>query len=88
MRTVLIALLTTGAALAEERPYPELYCTDGRGARVELGGVTCIAAGCAPAYLARCEMSLNNVMWRKVHEGCPAVALEPAPAVRETRAPS
>ncbi len=53
----------------------ELYCTDGHGDRVELGEVICIRAGCDPPYLARCDMSLNNVMWRKVRDGCPGVRL-------------
>ncbi len=64
----------------------ELYCTDGEGHRVELGEVICIQAGCDPEYLARCDMSLNNVMWRKVQDGCPGVLLTPAPQSVPARA--
>lgn len=83
MRPLLLALLLAAPALAGERPRPEDYCTDRNGDRVDLGGLTCIAAGCVPPYLARCEMSLNNPIWRKVQEGCPAVSSEPVPATPE-----
>ncbi len=49
----------------------EYYCTDSTGGRVELGQVICISASCT-TWLARCEMSLNNPMWRKIQDGCPA----------------
>jgi hypothetical protein len=74
--TILLALLGGAAASADGRP--EVFCTDGNGDRVELGELTCIAAGCVPPYLARCEMSLNSPMWRKVDDGCPAVSRVPA----------
>lgn len=76
---VLLALAAMPAA-AQQRAFPTPYCTDGNGNRFELGEFTCIAAGCVPPYLARCEMSLNSPMWRKVQEGCPAVSAEPTPA--------
>ena len=90
-RFLVIAGLLPGLAAADglrrDRPDTlpplkpiELYCTDRDGARIELGEVVCIRAGCDPPYLARCDMSLNNVMWRKVQDGCPAVSLPIAAA--------
>lgn len=78
MRLLLVMLLLAVPAAAQERPRPVPYCTDGEGRRVELGGLTCIRAACQPAYLARCELSLNSPMWRKVGDGCPAVSNEPS----------
>ena len=83
----LLALLALPAA-AQEVPPPapiELYCTDGDGRRVELGGVICIRAGC-DTWMARCEMSLNNVMWRRLQDGCPAVSLQRGQPALDPRA--
>jgi hypothetical protein len=77
MRALLVALALATPAAAQERAFPTPYCTDGGGNRLELGELTCIAVSCTPPYLARCEMSLNSPMWRKVQEGCPAVSAEP-----------
>lgn len=52
----------------------DCYCTDSVGARVELGIEICLVVG-GRAFIARCEMSLNNPMWREVAEGCPAASL-------------
>jgi hypothetical protein len=52
----------------------ELYCTDSNGQRRELGAVICITASCL-TWTAKCDMSLNNVMWRKLQDGCPAVSV-------------
>lgn len=51
--------------------YPDCYCTN-RGERVPMGGTACLRIG-SDAFLARCEMSLNNPTWRRVREGCPPV---------------
>ena len=61
---------------ADAPPLPkiELYCTDATGARRELGEVICITASCQ-TWMAKCDMSLNNVMWRKVQDGCPTADL-------------
>ena len=50
--------------------YPDCYCTDGRGRRVELGEKVCLTVG-GRMFLAECGMSLNNPAWREVEEGCP-----------------
>ena len=74
---LLVCLALPAAAQDVPPPRPiELYRTDRNGDRVELGGITCISASCLPPYLARCEMSLNNVMWRKLQDGCPGVSLQ------------
>ncbi|MEL6168183.1 MAG: hypothetical protein AAFR35_05805 [Pseudomonadota bacterium] len=79
-RALIISVLSVAPAAAEEL-YPPLvsdyYCTDSSGSRVELGDVICIQASCQ-TWMARCEMSLNNPMWRKVQEGCPAVEAMPS----------
>lgn len=47
----------------------DCYCTDKSGQRVELGEVTCLRVD-GRAFSARCEMSLNNPMWREQEGGC------------------
>ncbi len=89
---ILLCLLIPFGAAAQEsqqpapKPMAELYpplpgveyfCTDGSGARVDLGGVICITASCQ-TWMARCEMAASNrmAMWRKLQDGCPAVSLD------------
>lgn len=83
---LIIALLFLPTlALAEDVPaktvdlYPPMagvdyFCTDADGRRLEIGQVICITASCN-TWMAKCDMSLNNPMWRKVQDGCPAVSL-------------
>ncbi len=52
--------------------YPDCYCTDTRGQRVELGQMACLIIG-SRRVLARCDMSVNNPIWREESEGCPGV---------------
>lgn len=52
--------------------YPDCYCTDSDGQRVELGQTTCLSIG-SRQVTARCETSLNNPTWRTMQEGCPGV---------------
>lgn len=52
--------------------YPECFCTDSHGERIELGRTTCLQIG-SRQFTARCAMSLNNPTWRQVSEGCPSV---------------
>lgn len=54
---------------SEEVVWPECYCTDKAGTRVELGELRCMDVG-GRNFTARCEMSLNNPIWREVDEGC------------------
>jgi len=52
--------------------YPDCFCTDSTGKRVELGRTSCLKIG-SQQVLARCGMSLNNPTWRRISEGCPSV---------------
>lgn len=52
--------------------YPDCFCTDGTGERIEMGQTTCLSIG-SQSFTARCSMSLNNPMWRRVADGCPSV---------------
>jgi hypothetical protein len=70
-------VMNAGRPLAFEPPeakegfdYPENYCTN-RGARIEVGELACLKVN-GKAFVARCGMSLNNPMWRRVRDGCPA----------------
>ncbi len=73
-RFVLLALaVLAGPGLADVTPPSggviDCYCTDRAGERVALGEVICLHVD-GRMFLARCEMSLNNPMWREVQEGC------------------
>ncbi len=50
--------------------YPDCYCTDSKGRRVEMGERACLTIG-DRSFVARCGMSLNNPAWRTEQEGCP-----------------
>jgi hypothetical protein len=52
--------------------YPDCYCTDSTGQRVEMGKTACLVIG-SRRVLARCDMSVNNPTWREESEGCPGV---------------
>ena len=52
--------------------YPDCFCTDSDGRRVELGETVCLSIG-SRRVQARCEMSANNPAWRYETEGCPGV---------------
>ncbi len=49
--------------------YPDCYCTDRTGNRVELGDSICLVVD-GRVFLARCEMSLNNPICRELPNGC------------------
>lgn len=66
------------AANAPPLPVIELYCTDSKGERRELGEIVCIRASSCQQMLAKCDMSLNNVMWREIQEGCPTADVAPS----------
>ncbi len=50
--------------------YPDCFCTDSDGQRIELGRTTCLRIG-SQLVLAKCGMSLNNPTWRHIQKGCP-----------------
>jgi hypothetical protein len=62
------------AGALSKHPY-DYYCTGSNGERYELGEVICITASSCQVWLAKCDMSLNNPMWRKVQDGCPTASL-------------
>jgi len=47
----------------------DCFCTDSGGGRVELGQQICLFVD-GRAFMAKCEMSLNNPIWRDTGEGC------------------
>ncbi|WP_380058603.1 hypothetical protein ACFE33_07575 [Falsihalocynthiibacter sp. SS001] len=71
-----ITVADTSRQPAEAPPLPQIscYCTDTSGARVELGETICLLVN-GRRFTARCEMSLNNPMWREQSEGCLSSAL-------------
>ncbi|SFE13988.1 hypothetical protein [Roseivivax sediminis] len=80
-RIAALALLWPLPALADSvggGRVIECYCTDSTGGRVEMGETICLEVG-GRVFTAQCQMSLNNPMWRELHEGCVGAKLE-APA--------
>ncbi|MFC3118171.1 hypothetical protein [Jhaorihella thermophila] len=69
--TVLAALATVAAAdvVGPGGKVRDCYCTDSKGKRVELGQTICLFVD-GRMFMAQCQMSLNNPMWRKVRDGC------------------
>ena len=53
----------------DRRKTVDCYCTDRSGARVELGETICLHVD-GRSFMAQCQMSLNNPMWREVGQGC------------------
>ncbi len=82
--TLVISLLCAWGAQAQESKFkkrprhlfkqPDCYCTN-RGIRIELGDFSCLYVD-GTAYLAQCQMALNNPIWRKIQDGCPTTRLE------------
>lgn len=52
--------------------YPDCFCTDSTGKRIEIGQTTCLQIG-SQTFTAQCGMSLNNPTWRRISDGCPSV---------------
>lgn len=72
MKRVLFILLLASPALADgtyNGKTVDCFCTDKSGARVEMGETICLNVD-GKSFLAQCQMSLNNPMWRKVGESC------------------
>ncbi|RVT84096.1 hypothetical protein DXV76_10375 [Rhodobacteraceae bacterium CCMM004] len=77
-RLALIAALCATPALADvttpQGRTIDCYCTDSTGGRVELGESICLRVD-GRMFMARCEMALNNPIWRDTGEGCVSSAL-------------
>ncbi|WP_081805499.1 hypothetical protein [Actibacterium mucosum] len=73
MRVFFVLLLMAAPGLADvtspSGKTVDCYCTDTAGGRVELGQSICLYVD-GRAFMARCEMSLNNPMWRPTGDGC------------------
>lgn len=68
-------LLLAAAAVAAEgvtaaEPEVRCACRNKDGSKYTLGQIACIRVG-EVSYLARCEMNLNVLTWRKLRDGCP-----------------
>ncbi len=63
--------------------WPDCYCTDKDGLRVELGTMICMKVD-GRDFIARCEMSLNNPMWREISKGCLSSSSQPADSINPT----
>jgi len=79
MRWACIAFCALPAAAVSDVIAPdgrviECYCTDSTGDRVELGETICLHVN-GRMFMAQCQMSLNNPMWREVQDGCATSAL-------------
>ena len=62
----------------------ECYCTDTSGARVEMGEMICLRVD-GKMFMAKCAMSLNVPIWRKVSDGCLSSSLtEPVEPTLDT----
>jgi hypothetical protein len=57
--------------------FADCTCSIKDGTKLSLGQVTCIRIN-DTAYLARCEMVLNNTSWQKIQDGCPMTELRAA----------
>ena len=77
----LFLILALGAApvsadvVGPDGKVRDCYCTDSNGARVELGETICLQVD-GRMFMAQCQMSLNNPMWREVQEGCLSSGLQ------------
>lgn len=88
MRYILPFLVAAAPALADSTTggkTTECYCTDRNGARVEMGETICLQVD-GRMFVAQCQMSLNNPIWRKLSDGCLSSGLSsglelPQPAV-------
>ncbi len=73
MRYVILFILAFATPLAadvtQNGKTVDCYCTNSTGERVELGEMICLQVG-GRSFMAQCQMSLNNPMWREVSEGC------------------
>ena len=88
LRSALILTLLAAPAYADvtspSGKTVECYCTDTQGLRVELGETICLHVD-GRAFMAKCDMSLNNPIWRDTGEGCLSSERAPSPTERLLR---
>ena len=76
---ILVALgAPAGADVESGGRVIECYCTDSAGGRVELGQEICLTVD-GRAFMALCEMVLNNPAWRDTGRGCVSSRLSVPP---------
>ncbi len=80
-RTLLVIAilpLTVDGASADHIPieWPENFCTDSVGARVEMGETICLTVD-HRSFLAHCVMVLNNPAWKDTGQTCEPPEEEP-----------
>lgn len=68
-RVVFILVMLVPIAAGAQQKTTECYCTDKSGARIELGETICMSVD-GRQFMAQCQMSLNNPMWREVSPEC------------------
>jgi hypothetical protein len=91
MRRMLIALICFTAPAMADVTGPggtviDCYCTDSTGGRVELDEEICLVVD-GRAFIARCEMSLNNPMWRDTGRACVSSSLAPLQSLKPAADP-
>lgn len=79
MRWIVLALAVTALPASADVTGPggkviDCYCTDSTGGRVELGEEICLVVD-GRAFMARCEMSLTNPIWRDTGRACVSSSL-------------
>ncbi|GKY87858.1 hypothetical protein [Sinisalibacter aestuarii] len=89
MRWMMIALVSLPGAAPADVTGPggrviDCYCTDSTGGRVELEEEICLTVD-GRAFIARCEMSLNNPIWRDTGRACLSSSLAPLQCLEPPR---
>lgn len=71
MRALIFIILASaaGAETGAGPVWPDCYCTDKNRDRFELGDQICITVD-GRSFMAQCQMSQNNPMWREIGEIC------------------
>ena len=68
-----IAMCVLGAAGHADQKIGDTvvdcYCTDSTGDRVEIGESICLVVD-GRSFIAKCEMALNNPIWRDTGASC------------------
>ncbi|ASY62457.1 hypothetical protein SJ05684_c09990 [Sinorhizobium sojae CCBAU 05684] len=72
----LAAAAMVAGSVSASPPDRRCACRNRDGARYELGQTACIRVGDI-SYLARCEMNLNVMTWKKLRDGCPTAEIVP-----------
>ncbi|OHV72312.1 hypothetical protein [Ensifer sp. LCM 4579] len=75
----LATIAMVAGTVSASPPDRRCACRNRDGARYELGQIACIRVG-ETSYLARCEMDLNVMTWRKMRDGCPTAEIVPMSA--------